>query len=91
MPQVGPLEILMVGVLALLVFGPDKLPGMLRTAGRTLGEFRRISSSIKQEFREGLLDDDASAPGPAPVSVLTADAGAGPSPSETPLSETPTS
>ncbi|MGH2807142.1 MAG: Sec-independent protein translocase subunit TatA/TatB [Actinomycetota bacterium] len=61
MPQIGPLEILMVGVLALLVFGPDKLPGMLRGAGRALGEFRRISASVKQEFKEGLLDDEAPA------------------------------
>jgi TatA/E family protein of Tat protein translocase len=51
----------MVGVLALVVFGPDKLPEMLRTAGKTLGEFRRISSSVKKEFKEGLLDDDEKA------------------------------
>jgi Tat protein translocase TatB subunit len=70
MPQIGPLEILMVGVLALVVFGPDKLPEMLKTAGKTLGEFRRISSSVKQEFKEGLLDEDEKAPVKPPVKPI---------------------
>ena len=73
MPQIGPLEILMVGVLALVVFGPDKLPGMLRTAGRTLGEFRRISASVKQEFREGLIADDEEKPAAKPAAVEASD------------------
>jgi TatA/E family protein of Tat protein translocase len=64
----------MVGVLALVVFGPDKLPEMLKTAGKTLGEFRRISSSVKQEFKEGLLDEDEKVTPAAKIEALKASA-----------------
>jgi Tat protein translocase TatB subunit len=57
MPAIGPMELMVVGVLALIVFGPDRLPGMLKTAGRTIGEFRRVASGVKSEFTSGLNDD----------------------------------
>jgi sec-independent protein translocase protein TatB len=37
-------------VLALLIFGPKKLPEIGRTLGRGLGEFRRASSDLKRSF-----------------------------------------
>ena len=33
-------ELMVIGVIALLVFGPDRLPEIARTAGRTLAKFR---------------------------------------------------
>ena len=57
MPQIGPLEILVVAMLALIVFGPEKLPGMLRSVGKTLGELRRMASEVKSDFESGLEDD----------------------------------
>ena len=41
-------EILFILVLALLVFGPKRLPKVGRTLGRALGEFRRATSDLKQ-------------------------------------------
>lgn len=38
--QVGPLEIVVVLVLALLIFGPKRLPGMGRSIGTNLREFK---------------------------------------------------
>ena len=58
MPQVGPLEILVVAALALIVFGPQKLPEMTRKAGRALGELRRMASDVRDEFEMGLEDED---------------------------------
>jgi Tat protein translocase TatB subunit len=56
MPQIGPLEIIVVAMLALIVFGPEKLPGMLRTFGKTIGELRRMASEVKSDFSSGLND-----------------------------------
>jgi sec-independent protein translocase protein TatB len=56
MPQVGPLEIIVVAVLALIVFGPQRLPEIARTVGRFLNEMRRMANEVKTEFREGLDD-----------------------------------
>ena len=54
MPQIGPLEILVVGVLALIVFGPEKLPGIARSIGRTMNDLRRMATEVKSEFEVGL-------------------------------------
>ncbi len=54
MPSIGPAELILVLILALLVFGPTKLPEVGRTIGRSLREFRRASSGIREEFERDL-------------------------------------
>ena len=44
--SIGGAEILLILVVALLLFGPRKLPGIGRTIGRTLAEFRRATSDF---------------------------------------------
>ena len=72
MPQIGPLEILIVGVLALLVFGPEKLPEMARSVGKGLAQMKSMASDMKSEFD---LNEDAPSPvrknGTAPVEEET--------------------
>ncbi|MGI8774656.1 MAG: Sec-independent protein translocase subunit TatA/TatB [Actinomycetota bacterium] len=58
MPQIGPLEILVVGVLALLVFGPEKLPEMGRSLGKGLTQLKRMASDVKSEFDMSLDDGE---------------------------------
>jgi Tat protein translocase TatB subunit len=60
MPQIGPLEIMVVLVIALVVFGPEKLPDLARTVGRTLIQLRKMADEVKSEFDVGLgdLDED---------------------------------
>lgn len=43
-------EILFLMVLALLIFGPKRLPEIGRTLGKGLSEFRRASSELKRSF-----------------------------------------
>jgi Tat protein translocase TatB subunit len=50
MPGIGLTELLVIGVIALLVLGPKRLPEMARSLGRGLAEFRRASSDIRREF-----------------------------------------
>ena len=58
MPQVGPLEIFIVAAIALIVFGPQKLPEIARTVGRFMSEVRRMAGEVKSEFDAGLDDED---------------------------------
>jgi sec-independent protein translocase protein TatB len=59
MLNVGPGELLAIMAIALIVLGPDKLPQALRTAGRVMGELRRISSGFQDEIRNALEDSEA--------------------------------
>lgn len=58
MPQIGPLEIMLVAVIALIVFGPQRLPEIARSLGKGIAEFRRQASDIKSEFQSSLDSDD---------------------------------
>ncbi|MCF6139534.1 twin-arginine translocase TatA/TatE family subunit [Pseudalkalibacillus berkeleyi] len=48
--MLGPGSWIIVGVVALLIFGPKKLPELGKAAGKTLREFKNATS--------GLVDDD---------------------------------
>jgi Tat protein translocase TatB subunit len=47
---IGMTELMVIFVVALLVLGPKKLPGLARSLGRSLAEFRRASADIRREF-----------------------------------------
>lgn len=86
MPQIGPLEILVVGVLALLVFGPEKLPEMARSVGKGLAQMKSMASEMKSEF--DLKDDEATHPGPKIEASQVIEDGDSKTASEPPLSTT---
>ncbi len=48
------LKLLVLGVVALVVFGPERLPGMAAQAGRALRELRRMAEGAKSELQENL-------------------------------------
>jgi Tat protein translocase TatB subunit len=52
------MEILVVGVIALIVFGPQKLPEIARSIGRTASELRRMASEVRDEFEAGVNLED---------------------------------
>jgi Tat protein translocase TatB subunit len=47
-----------VGVIALIVFGPQKLPEIARSIGRTASELRRMASEVRDEFEAGVNLED---------------------------------
>lgn len=47
------MEILVVAVLGLIVFGPDKLPEIARTVGGLIKQFRAMAEDAKHEFTDG--------------------------------------
>ena len=81
MPSLGPLEILVVAAVALIVFGPEKLPDIARTVGRAASQMRRMASEFREEFETGLeLDEDEEAVTPTPVRRSTRSAATRPDP-----------
>ncbi|WP_436796005.1 Sec-independent protein translocase protein TatB [Actinospongicola halichondriae] len=59
--NVGGMELLVIGLVALIVLGPDKLPGAIRQVGQVVGELRRISSSFQTDLKGALTDAEREA------------------------------
>ena len=51
-------ELLLIGLIALLVLGPERLPGAARTAGLWIGRLKRSFNTIKQEVEREIGADD---------------------------------
>ncbi len=62
MGSIGPAEILVVLVIALLVLGPARLPDAARSVGRAIGEFRRYTSGFQSELRDAFSEPEPSYP-----------------------------
>ena len=68
---VGPEELVLILIIALIVLGPDRMPKVARDLGRVVGDLRRTSDQLREEFlnADKLLDkaaDAAAPPAPAP-------------------------
>lgn len=67
--SIGMPELVIIFVIALIIFGPRKLPELGRSLGRSLGEFRRASNelrnSLEEEIRVEEQRDRAKAPAAA--------------------------
>ncbi len=48
----GPMEMLVIFVVVLLLFGAKRLPQLARSMGKSLGEFRRAKEEFESEIRE---------------------------------------
>jgi Tat protein translocase TatB subunit len=63
---IGPWEIFLILVVALLVLGPEKIPGIARTLGRTVRAIRKASSelttAVTKEFEEAEKASNKPAP-----------------------------
>ena len=58
MPSLGPFELITVAVIALVVFGPNKLPEFARNVGQFLAQMRRVSDDLRSEFSSGMSGFD---------------------------------
>ncbi len=56
--EIGFSEIILVAIVALVVFGPDKLPGLARDIGLWTGRIRRMISSVQQDVQRELSRAD---------------------------------
>jgi len=58
LPQIGPLEILVIFIVALIVFGPSKLPHIGRQVGRGFREFRKFQATLRDDIQDAFREDD---------------------------------
>ncbi len=63
-------ELLFILVLALLVFGPRKLPEIGRTMGKALGEFRRATTDLKRTLDTELSAEELNKSEPIPQATV---------------------
>ena len=71
----GPLgfpEMLVIFVIALLVFGPRKLPELGRSLGKGISEFKRASNELKNTLEEEVRNEDRRAAITSPPPVVPA-------------------
>ena len=52
MGPLGMQELIIIFVIALLIFGPRKLPELGRSLGKSLGEFKRASNELRNTLEE---------------------------------------
>jgi sec-independent protein translocase protein TatB len=56
--DIGFSELLLVGLVALIVLGPERLPGAVRTAGLWIGRIKRSFNVIKQQVEQEIGADE---------------------------------
>lgn len=56
--DIGFAELIIISVVGLLVIGPERLPGAIRTASVWLGRLRRGFNDIKREVQQELHNDE---------------------------------
>jgi sec-independent protein translocase protein TatA len=55
---IGMPELIIIMVIALIIFGPRKLPELGRSLGRSIGEFKRASSELRNTLDEEIRLDE---------------------------------
>ncbi|NIO42248.1 MAG: twin-arginine translocase subunit TatB, partial [Burkholderiales bacterium] len=56
--DIGIWELALIGLLALIVLGPNRLPEVARTAGKWVGNLRRFVASVKEDFDQELRTEE---------------------------------
>ena len=62
--SIGMPELIIIFVIALIIFGPRKLPELGRSLGKSIGEFKRASNDLRNTLEEEIRVEDARTPEP---------------------------
>lgn len=79
-------EIIVIGIVALLIFGPSRLPELSRALGRGMREFRKAVSEIEDRIE---TESEAPPPKAGTQDALPASPDLAPAPTDTPAVATP--
>ena len=56
MLNIGPTELILLLGVALVIFGPGKLPELAQTLGKTIREFKSAVNNIDEDIKKDLVD-----------------------------------
>lgn len=65
--SIGMPELVIIFFIALIIFGPRKLPELGRSLGRSLGEFRRASNELRNSLEEEIRVEEQREPSRQPA------------------------
>jgi sec-independent protein translocase protein TatA len=68
-PNIGPGELILILVIALVVLGPGKLPDVAASLGKSIREFRRAATDVSDAGKLDAPPATPKAPPPAPVAA----------------------
>jgi sec-independent protein translocase protein TatA len=80
--SIGMPELIIIFVIALIIFGPRKLPELGRSLGKSLAEFKKASNELRSTLEEEIRIDEhrttleaakAATPAPAPPATVRAE------------------
>ena len=69
--NIGPGELIIILVIALIVVGPGKLPDVGAALGKSIREFRKAASDVKDSTRLDPVAESSAPAAPAPTSTTT--------------------
>jgi Tat protein translocase TatB subunit len=76
--SIGTSELLLIGLIALIIFGPRKLPQFARTIGKTMADLRRTGDDFKKTWaQEVSFENEQNNSGNEPNLVITSTVAAG--------------
>jgi len=84
--DIGGPEVLLIMLVALLLFGSQRLPDLARSLGKSIREFKKATAGLEEEFRRAMEAPQPPAPRPpaaatvpaSPAAPASAPAGAAP-------------
>ena len=62
LPNLGVPELVIIFLMILLLFGAKRLPGLFRSFGQSLGEFKRATRDIENDFRDAMESAENESP-----------------------------
>ncbi len=74
--SIGMPELIIIMVIALIIFGPRKLPELGKSLGRSLNEFKKASTDLQNTLEQEIKIEEqkeVAAKAPAPVAEVVAD------------------
>ena len=67
---IGGFELFLILLFGFLIFGPDKLPAMAKTAGQAIAKFRRAQEEMSGTLKNEVFDKDSDTPFKNPLDVI---------------------
>ena len=86
--SIGMQELIIIFVVALIIFGPRRLPDLGKSLGKSIAEFKRASNELRNTLEDEIrIDEQRQSKSAAPAPS----AGPAPAPAETQTASTPSS